>query len=239
MGFRTTTVGLAAILTLSAAPELAAQAPAGLAGRTCPRTVGGQPSYLYGFTAAGALLCAPAVWAPDACDGVDNNVNGLTDEFLYYCVAGASRPNSDGRACLTGFADRNRDPADGCETTGPAEETAGRVLGTTAAAQRLDGASTAEQVVLFVPGKSLSIQFRVMTADGRTQLNRPVFSSAGTPSCPHAVFTDGDDGLDLRIDNPRTPTAGGDCRILRAYASSRTPQVFATIEFVLRVRAAP
>lgn len=56
---------------------------------------------------------------PEVCDGVDNDHNGEVDDGLGYCFDGTPAPNTDGEACLDGFADLDGDPFNGCEETEP------------------------------------------------------------------------------------------------------------------------
>lgn len=65
-----------------------------------------------GLSAISVIRAGPTA---EICDATDNNLDGLIDEGLRYCLNGVPTPHSDGNACLAGFVDANADPADGCE----------------------------------------------------------------------------------------------------------------------------
>lgn len=69
----------------------------------------GEGLLLHTFTATGVPV------APESCNGVDDDLDGTTDEDLPYCFAGAPAPNTDGGGCLVGWLDHDGDAANGCE----------------------------------------------------------------------------------------------------------------------------
>ena len=255
MSYRAAWAGLLATILLALAPSPArAQLPVV---RMCPRTTTGLPSYLYGFDANGGLLCAPITAGLEACDGVDNNINGQVDEYLFYCLSGKPAPNSDGKYCLSEWADRNRTAGDGCEYRGTMNEFATRVLGIvsypstttsgTIVTIRLDGGSATPQVLSLKSGQTVLAKFSVYGTDGRIDYTgtfreapiRPVYVDVPLPACPYAAFTEDPTHLELTIATQKGLSAGGDCQITRAFAADRTPQIVATLTFILRVAAAP
>ncbi len=89
-----------------------------LAGQTCP-----DGEFVTGFDATGAIVCSggggpePPIPPVEVCNGIDDDLDGLVDEGLFYCINGTPAPNTDGdHSCLTvWWVDANGDPADGCE----------------------------------------------------------------------------------------------------------------------------